>query len=131
MLTKPQTFWLLKRHSLAFSHVTKLDLSKRPPRSGFAPVEGECREFLEATNPCIGVVSLKLQFYPCSDFLPPLPEMLECLAPLASSLEELDLSANKLGGSVTPKISLFDKLKVLKLDRTGLEGACDCTSNPY
>ena len=76
----------------------------------------------------LGVVSLKLYFYPCSG--PPLPEVLELLAPLASSLEELDLSENKLGGSLTPKIGVFAKLKVLKLSRMGLEGACDCSSNP-
>ena len=56
--------------------------------------------------------------------------MLEFLAPLALSLEELDLSGNLLGGSIPPKVALFAKLKVLKLGRTGLEGACDCSSNP-
>ena len=58
--------------------------------------------------------------------------MLGVLALLASSLEELDLSGNELDGSSTPKIALvFIKLKVLKLDRMGLEGACDYSSNPY
>ena len=38
VLSKPQTFWLLKHHSLAFPHVTKLDLSN-------AGLDGECREF--------------------------------------------------------------------------------------
>ena len=56
--------------------------------------------------------------------------MLELLAPLASSLEELDLSGNELGGSLTPKIAVLAKLKVLKLKKMGLEGACDCSSNP-
>ena len=74
-----------------------------------------------------GAVSLKLSFYPCSG--PPLPEVLEFLAPLASSLEELDLSGNKLGGVITPKIAFFAKLKVLKFYNMRLEGECDCSSN--
>ena len=59
---------------------------------------------------------------------PSLPETLRLLAPLASTLEQLDLSGNKLGGTVTPDIAAFTKLTftkltVLRLKRMRLEGA--------
>ena len=54
---------------------------------------------------------------------PSLPETLQLLAPLASTLEVLDLGHNKLGGTVTPDIAVFTKLTKLRLSSMGLEGA--------
>ena len=54
---------------------------------------------------------------------PPLPETLRLLAPLASTLEKLDLSLNKLGGTITDDIAAFTKLNELGLHDMGLEGA--------
>ena len=54
---------------------------------------------------------------------PSLPETLRLLAPLASTLEQLNLSENKLGGTITPDIAAFTKLTVLGLSSMGLEGA--------
>ena len=57
---------------------------------------------------------------------PPLPETLRLLAPLASNLEGLNLSNNKLGGTITEDIAAFSKLTELVLRDMGLEGACLC-----
>ena len=53
---------------------------------------------------------------------PPLPEMIQLLAPLKSSLEVLWLNGNKHGGSITPEIAEFTKLTQLGLDMTFLDG---------
>ena len=45
------------------------------------------------------------------------------LAPLTSTLEQLNLGGNKLGGTVTPDIAAFTKLTRLALNGMGLEGA--------
>ena len=55
---------------------------------------------------------------------PPLPETLRLLAPLASNLESLNLSLNKLGGTITDDIAAFTKLAELGLYDMGLEGEC-------
>ena len=57
---------------------------------------------------------------------PPLPETLRLLAPLAPTLEKLNLGFNKLGGTITDDITAFSKLTELRLARMGLEGACSC-----
>ena len=54
---------------------------------------------------------------------PPLPETLRLLAPLAPTLEKLDLGDNKLGGTITGDITAFTKLTELTLWGMGLEGA--------
>ena len=54
---------------------------------------------------------------------PPLPETLRLLAPLAPTLEQLDLSGNMLGGTITADIMAFTRLTQLELRRMGLEGA--------
>ena len=54
---------------------------------------------------------------------PPLPETLRLLAPLAPTLGKLNLSSNKLGGTITDDIAAFTKLTVLGLSGMGLEGA--------
>ena len=54
---------------------------------------------------------------------PSLPETLRLLAPLASTLEQLNLGYNKLGGTITPDIAAFTKLTKLGLSHMGLEGA--------
>ena len=54
---------------------------------------------------------------------PSLPETLQLLAPLASTLEQLNLGGNELGGTVTPDIAMFTKLTELSLCFMGLEGA--------
>ena len=60
---------------------------------------------------------------------PSLPETLRLLAPLASTLEQLNLGSNssagrnKLGGTVTPDIAAFTKLTKLGLRSMGLKGA--------
>ena len=54
---------------------------------------------------------------------PPLPETLRLLAPLAPTLEKLNLSGNKLGGTITDDIAAFTKLSELDLHNMGLEGA--------
>ena len=48
--------------------------------------------------------------------------MLQTLEPLASSLEVLNLSRNKLGGAITADVAVFNKLKKLDLSSTGLDG---------
>ena len=57
---------------------------------------------------------------------PPLPEKLRLLAPLAPTLEKLNLSLNKLGGTITDDIAAFTKLTELKLYGMNLEGASKC-----
>ena len=54
---------------------------------------------------------------------PPLPETLLLLAPLAPTLEKLNLSYNKLRGTITDDITAFSKLTELSLRDMGLEGA--------
>ena len=54
---------------------------------------------------------------------PPLTETLRLLAPLAPTLETLNLGGNKLGGTITDDITAFTKLTELGLDSMGLEGA--------
>ena len=44
------------------------------------------------------------------------------LLPLAPTLEELSLSGNKLGGTITDDIASFAKLKTLYLFDMGLKG---------
>ena len=44
------------------------------------------------------------------------------LLPLAPTLEELRLSGNKLGGTITDDIASFTKLKTLWLYELGLKG---------
>ena len=44
------------------------------------------------------------------------------LLPLATTLEELSLSGNKLGGTITDDIASFTKLKTLWLSQMGLKG---------
>ena len=61
---------------------------------------------------------------------PSLPETLQLLAPLVSTLEFLDLSENKLGGTITPDIAAFAKLTGLGLSGMGLEGASLGTTRP-
>ena len=57
---------------------------------------------------------------------PPLPETLRLLAPLAPTLEKLNLGRNPLGGTVTEDITAFTNLTELELWRMGLSGACSC-----
>ena len=57
---------------------------------------------------------------------PPLPETLLLLAPLAPTLEKLNLGGNKLGGTITDGIVTFSKITELDLRGMGLEGACLC-----
>ena len=45
------------------------------------------------------------------------------LAPLAPTLEKLNLSYNKLGGTITDDIAAFTKLTELALSGMDLEGA--------
>ena len=52
---------------------------------------------------------------------PPLPEMIKLLAPLAN-LEELNLSDNRLGGTISADVAVFTKLKKLELRKMGLDG---------
>ena len=54
---------------------------------------------------------------------PPLPDTLRLLAPLALTLEKLDLGGNKLGGIITDDIAAFTKLTELRLFGMNLEGA--------
>ena len=54
---------------------------------------------------------------------PPLPETLQLLAPLASTLEALNLCGNKLGGTITADIEAFTKLTALGLFNMDLRGA--------
>ena len=53
---------------------------------------------------------------------PPLPETLRLLAPLAPTLEVLDLLSNPLGGTITEDITAFSKLTTLVLGGMGLDG---------
>ena len=53
---------------------------------------------------------------------PPLDETLRMLLPLTPTLERLDLSGNKLGGTITDDIASFVKLKTLYLYGMGLKG---------
>ena len=55
---------------------------------------------------------------------PPLPETLRLLAPLALTLEKLELGGNMLGGTITDNIAALTKLIVLGLSDMGLDGAC-------
>ena len=48
---------------------------------------------------------------------------MQLLAPLASTLEQLELGGNELGGTVTFDITAFTKLTQLRLNRMGLKGA--------
>ena len=52
---------------------------------------------------------------------PPLPETLKLLAPL-TNLEELSLSDNELGGTITTDVVAFTNLKELNLSFMGLDG---------
>ena len=55
---------------------------------------------------------------------PPLPDTLQLLAPLAPTLEKLDLGGNELGGTITGELlAPFTKLTELDLGLMGLEGA--------
>ena len=54
---------------------------------------------------------------------PPLPKTLQLLAPLAATLEELNLGGNKLGGAITDGIAPFTKLTELSLGEMDLRGA--------
>ena len=54
---------------------------------------------------------------------PSLDEALQLIVPFASTLEKLGLSYNELGGTVTPDIAAFTKLRELELSKMGLEGA--------
>ena len=51
-----------------------------------------------------------------------LQEMLPRLAPLASSLEVLDLSGSELGGNIPADIAVFANLKTLNMSGMDLEG---------
>ena len=53
---------------------------------------------------------------------PPLPETLRLLAPLAPTLEMLNLSFSELGGTITGDITAFTKLTELGLKSMDLEG---------
>ena len=55
---------------------------------------------------------------------PPLPETLRLLAPLAPTLEKLNLGLNNLGGTITEDIAAFTKLTTLVLNSMSLKGAC-------
>ena len=52
---------------------------------------------------------------------PPLPETLKLLAPLAN-LEELSLTGNELGGTITADVIVLANLKELDLASMGLDG---------
>ena len=52
---------------------------------------------------------------------PPLPETLKLLAPLAN-LEELSLTGNELGGTITADVIVLANLKELNLASMGLDG---------
>ena len=54
---------------------------------------------------------------------PSLPETLRLLAPLTSSVETLRIGGNRMGGAITPEITLFTKLTHLELHEMDLEGA--------
>ena len=54
---------------------------------------------------------------------PPLHETIRLLAPLATTLESLNLDGNKLGGTIQSDIAAFTKLKKLNLYNVGLQGA--------
>ena len=51
-----------------------------------------------------------------------LQEMLPRLAPLAPSLEVLDLSGSKMGGYIPSDIEIFTKLKTLNMSGMDLVG---------
>ena len=57
-----------------------------------------------------------------------LQEVLQILAPLASSLGVLNLSSNQLGGTITADVMVYTKLKKLILHNMGLEGKICITS---
>ena len=61
---------------------------------------------------------------------PPLKKVLRLLAPLAPTLQELDLSENPLGGTITADVLAFTKLTDLGVRQTGLGGerAAFCNS---
>ena len=55
---------------------------------------------------------------------PPLNETLKLLAPLAPTLEKLDLSENEdIGGTITTDVTVFTKLTSLNLCNMSLQGA--------
>merc|ERR1719198_2486282 len=66
---------------------------------------------------------MTLELSSCSLRGPPLGETLQLLKPLASALEKLDLSVNKLGGTLTEDISAYGKLTELRLNNMGIGGA--------
>ena len=57
---------------------------------------------------------------------PLLDETVRLLAPLASTLQKLNLGGNKLGGKITDDVAAFTKLTELRLFDMGLEGVCSC-----
>ena len=61
---------------------------------------------------------------------PPLPETLRLLAPLAPTLEKLNLSDNKLGGTITDDIAAFTNLTELDLRLVNLKGESKCMPRP-
>ena len=61
---------------------------------------------------------------------PPLNETVQLLAPLASTLEKLNLGGNKLGGTITDDIAAFTKLTELTLNGMGLDGECLFVAGP-
>ena len=58
---------------------------------------------------------------------PPLQETFKLLSPL-TELEELNLGGNKLGGTITADVAVFNKLKRLSLWSLGLDGKVVCPS---
>ena len=52
---------------------------------------------------------------------PPFQETIKLLLPL-KKIEELNLNRNKLGGTITPDVGVFTKLKKLHLYSVGLDG---------
>ena len=55
---------------------------------------------------------------------PSLEETVRLLAPLASTLQKLNLGGNKLGGTITDDMAAFTKLTELTLNGMGLDGEC-------
>ena len=57
---------------------------------------------------------------------PPLHETIKLLSPL-TNLEELNLSCNKIGGTITSDVAVLTKLKKLELYNMGLDGEIGST----